>query len=166
MPAYKGARVGNIIHCEGGFISESKAYDNDGNSIHKFGLTNGRGHLENFLDAIQSGRHDTANWGAETGHLAAALCHQGNISYRLGKTMSPGEINERIKGDANAVETFERMKEHLGANGIDLAKDQAVCGPLLTMDTKTEKFTGELAAEANKHVNENYREGYEILEIA
>ena len=55
MPHYKGARVGNVIEFEGGYISESKAYDKDGKSVKKFGVTNGRGHLENWIAAIREG---------------------------------------------------------------------------------------------------------------
>ena len=55
MSNYKGARVGNVIEFEGGYISESKAYDDKGKSFKKFGITNGRGHFENWIASIKEG---------------------------------------------------------------------------------------------------------------
>ena len=40
------------------------------------------------------------------GHLSSALCHTGNISYRLGAKKDPNEIKEVIKADRGMTETF------------------------------------------------------------
>jgi predicted dehydrogenase len=57
-------------------------------------------HVQNFCDSI---RHGTPlNADALTGHLSTALCHLGNISTRLGRTLSVDPQKERIIGDEEA----------------------------------------------------------------
>jgi hypothetical protein len=40
------------------------------------------------------------------------------------------------------------MREHLAQNGVDLSKSCAALGPWLAIDPKTERFTGNAAANA------------------
>jgi hypothetical protein len=50
-------RIGNVIHCEGGFVAESKAYDNDGKTITKFdNFQDGPDHMKNFIDSVRAGK--------------------------------------------------------------------------------------------------------------
>ncbi len=100
------------------------------------------GHHGNFIKAVRSRKVSDLNADILEGHLSSALCHTGNISYRLGKQSHPAEIREAIKGDKEALETYERFKEHLAANGIDPEKTPATLGVFLKMDPKTEKFIG------------------------
>src|SRR5205085_2326451 len=79
------------------------------------------------------------------GHYSSALCHLGNCSYRVGKQVPPSQLEEQIKGDKLAVDAFERVKNHLMANGVDLGQTPPTLGPWLTIDTKAERFTGPLA---------------------
>jgi hypothetical protein len=57
------------------------------------------------------------------GHQSTALCHIGNISYRLGQPSSLAAL-ERVLGQLSGrdmvVETLERTRRHLGENRIDL----------------------------------------------
>ncbi len=163
MPAYKGGQVGNVVHFEGGYITESKAYDNDGKTVKKFPVTDGAGHFENWIASVRSGKHD-ARWSAHTGHVSAALCHMANISYRVGKPTTDTDITANLKDDANALETYERMRQHLADNKVDVKMDLPTLGGHLTMNPKTERFEGNLADEANAHVKEDYRAGFEIPE--
>jgi hypothetical protein len=89
------------------------------------------------------------------GHLSSALCHTGNISYRLGQKEKPEAILEKIKGDTFAADTFERMKEHLAKNDVDVSKDKLTLGPVLKMDPKTERFIDHDAA--NEMLKDKYR---------
>ena len=89
------------------------------------------------------------------GHLSSALCHTGNISYRLGPRPSADAIRERIRADRDAEATFERMVEHLGANQVDLNATPLTLGPALTMDPQTERFLDNDAA--NALLTRNYR---------
>src|SRR5206468_4137355 len=96
------------------------------------------------------------------GHLSSALCHTGNVSYRLGHQANPDEIRERIKGEKDALETFERMAEHLAANGVDLTKTKATIGVALKMDPGKEQFLGN--GEANKLLTRDYRKPFVVPE--
>jgi len=64
------------------------------------------------------------------------------------------------------LEVFGRLNEHLGANGIDLTKDTATFGLPLTVDPKTERFTGPDAAPANALLRREYRKPFVVPQIA
>ena len=162
MPHYKGVRIGNVYECENGYISGAKAYDNDGKEIKQFSSDGGGGHQANFIKAVRSHKVEDLNADILEGHLSSALCHTGNIAHRLGQEMSDGEILERIKGNAMASEAYGRFQEHLGANGINVAKLDIAYGPWLEMDPKTERFTGELAKKANRLVSRRYRKPFAV----
>jgi hypothetical protein len=78
-----------------------------------------------------------------------------NISYRLGKETDPEELRELVRADSAALETLERMKAHLAANGVDLKKSQLTIGPTLTMNPGKERFVGN--SRANALLTRNYR---------
>ena len=59
------------------------------------------------------------------------------------------------------------MLEHLKANKVDPEKTLARFGPDLTLDPKTETFTGadkELTEKANALLFREYRKGFELKE--
>ncbi len=161
------ARIGNVIHCEGGFIAESKAYDNEGKVIKKFdNFDDGADHMKNFLDSIRAGKRVNENLDVAHGYHAACLAHMANYSYRLGKKISVDEVKERLANDKAGQETFAHFIKNLEDNKIDLAADKIVAGPWLDFDPQTEKFTGEFAAEANKLMEEEYAPGFELPVVA
>ena len=139
------------------------AYDNEGKSIKKFGITNVRGHFENWIVSIQQGKleHELS---AHTGHISAALGHMGNISYYIGKNASAEECTNSLKGNKMKEEVFNRFAQHLDNNGIDIKKAQPTLGPLLNFDPDKELFTGDLSDQANQLVKGDYREGFRIPE--
>lgn len=165
-PAYRGIRIGNIVHCEGGYLAESKAFDLKGNLVKKFSLDDGSMHQGNWIKAIREGKYLTDNQTVIQGHYSATLAHLANTSWRLGKKLSPGEIAERLKGDDEALATLEDFKQNLAANKIDMSVDLAVTGPSLAFDPVAEKFTGEFASEANKLQDEEYREEFQLPVIS
>ena len=167
-PAFRstGIRIGNIVHCEGGYLAESKAFDLQGKLIRKFSLDDGGTHQGNWIKSIREGKAVSTNLSILNGHLSAALAHLANTSYRLGKKLNPNEVRERLQGDAEALATLEEFEANLLANRIDVKADLAVVGPWLTLDPATEKFTGEFAAEANKLQDEEYREEFKLPVIA
>ena len=130
--------------------------------MQKFGEGGGESHQANFIEAIKAGKLKEPGHGVLSGHLSASLAHLANTSYRLGQTATPAAITEKIKGDANALETFERMKQHLADNGVDIEKANPILGPVLTFDGATEKFTGENADKANAVATETYRKEFSI----
>jgi predicted dehydrogenase len=161
---YRGVRYGVIVDCEGGYLAGGWAYDWNGRKIKQFRLTEGTGHHENFIAAVRSRKVSDLNADVQEGYLSAALCHMGNISQRLGKVAARDQILAQFKGNADLVESFERVQEHLLVNGVDLQQTPRMLGPWLTMDPQTEKFTGELADEANKLARGSYREPFVVPE--
>ena len=97
------------------------------------------------------------------GHLSAALCHLANISYRLGVETPMAADVGCFAGSTEATEALGRMKEHLKKNDIDLAKAVGRVGPKLTIDPKTQQFTGGTAdlAKANALLTRDYRKGFD-----
>ena len=151
-----GTGVGVIVECEGGSVvvtSGSVVFDKDGKEMKKF--EGSEDHFKNFINACRSRRVDDLNADILEGHLSSALCHTGNISHRLGQKEKPEAILEKIKGDRFASESFERMKEHLSKNEVDLTKDMLTLGPVLKMDGKTERFIDQDAA--NAMLKDKYR---------
>ena len=57
-------------------------------------------HVRNFLDCVKSRQKPNAD--VEEGHRTAVMCHLGNISTRLGRTLAWDAAQERIPGDAEA----------------------------------------------------------------
>lgn len=165
-PPYKGIRTGNIIHCEGGYVAESKAYDNEGKTITKFeNFLTGPDHMKNFIDSVRAGKYTKDVLHIRHGQQAAALAHLANTSYRLGKAMKNEEIKERLQGDKFGQELFEGMLATLAANQINTEVEQVVVGPWLDFDPVNEVFTGEFAAEANKLAQEEYAAGFELPDV-
>src|SRR2546426_3323105 len=118
MDNYRGASVGVIVDCEGGSMvipsySRAIVYDKADKQTKTF--EGGASHYENFIKAVRSRKHTDLNADILEGHLSSALCHTGNISYRLGKQQSPEEIREAAKDNKDLAEALGRMEEHLGA---------------------------------------------------
>ncbi len=160
------ARISNVIHCEGGFVIESKAYDNEGKAIMKFdNFNDGADHMLNFINSVRAGKLINPNLHVKHGFEAASLAHLANISYRLGKATSVDEVKERLKNDKAGTETLEHFVQNLVDNKIDLNVDKINAGPWLEFDPVAEKFTGEFAEEANKLATENYVEEFKLPNI-
>jgi predicted dehydrogenase len=164
MDDYRGIRGGVVVDCEGGYLAGGWAYDKDGKRIKQFRLTEGAGHHENFIQAVRSRKVSDLNADVLEGHLSSALCHMGNISYRLGREASRAQIVERIGDNKDIAESFERFQDHLLLNGVDVKQTPRMLGPWLTMDPQTERFTGEFADEANKLARGTYREPFVVPE--
>jgi predicted dehydrogenase len=166
MDNYRTVRIGVVVQCEKGYFAAGEGggwvYDNDGNRIQQFAGSGGGGHYRNFLDAVRSRKSSDLNADILEGHMSAALCHMGNISYRLGKKMSVDEIKNTIGANTELMDSFDRMVEHLKANEIDLEKEQITMGPMLTMDIEKEQFTGEHGEMANLLIKRNYREPFVV----
>jgi predicted dehydrogenase len=166
MDTFKGANVGNVVHCEGGNVvftgnySKVSVQDKDGAEIKKF--EGGANHYENFIKAVRSRKHSDLNADILEGHLSSALCHTGNISYRLGAKRSPDEIKEEIKRNNAAEEALDRMLEHLAANGVNLKETPLTMGEFLKMNPKKETFVRNDAA--NEMLTRRYREPYVVPE--
>lgn len=158
MDKFQGAGVGVVIHCEGGSVtvpnySSAIAYDSNGKEIKKWsGATD---HFANFIKAVRSRKKEDLHADILEGHLSSAMCHLGNISYRLGAQAAPDVIRQQIQSDRDATATLERMSTHLAANEVDLKLTKAMLGPVLRLDPKAERFLEN--DRANEMLTRQYR---------
>ncbi len=185
MDKYRGyPGVGVYLQYENGYVvvpdyNSAAAFGKDGKMVKRFGAypapkedadpgkpdNSGQGsHHENWTKAIRSRKAPELNAEILEGHLSSGLCHTGNISLRLGSKQAPGAILEKVKAHKEAADSYERMAEHLKKNGVDIEKEQLTLGEFLTMDTKTEKFIGNAAAD--KMLTREYRAPYIVPEKA
>ncbi|MCI0379345.1 MAG: Gfo/Idh/MocA family oxidoreductase [Gemmataceae bacterium] len=160
---YRGAGVGNVIHCADGYVvfpsyTEAVAYSNDGQVLRRFnGSAN---HFENFIRAVRSRRREDLHADIEEGHLSSSLCHLANISYRLGRPTPFNQQSKTFGDDRAAAETLERMSDHLRECMLPLDKTNYMLGRRLTIDPKTESFVND--ADANRQLTREYRKGFEV----
>ncbi|MBN1845945.1 MAG: Gfo/Idh/MocA family oxidoreductase [Sedimentisphaerales bacterium] len=168
MDYYRQTQIGIAVQCEGGYFCGGEGggwtYDNDGKRIKRFRGDGGGGHHANFIKAVRSRKVGDLNADIEKGHVSSSLCHMGNISYRLGQETPTGQIAEQIRGQKDLADSFERFREHLAVNGVDLEKTPPVLGPWLTLDTQKEQFVGENSEAANQLIKRQYRRPFVIPE--
>ena len=163
---YKGANVGIILEGTDGYLvmtsyDSGAAFDKDGNKVQEF--KGGGDHYGNFLSAVRSRKHEDLNADIEEGHLSSALCHLGNISYRLGEQLSIPQIDERLQdlqSAEHAVDSYQRFKEHLAYNKLDLEKLQLGFGVNLALDPAKETFIGN--EKANAMLTREYRKPFVV----
>ena len=122
------------------------------------------GPFGSFIGAVRSRKPEDVNANAEVAHYSAALCHLGNISYRLG---SPAPFNKTAGslGDNKlVVETFNNLRDNCKAVGMNLAESSYMLGRTLAFDPKTEKFVGPGAEAANPLLARQYRSPFVVPE--
>lgn len=160
-PDYRGAKVGVVFHGTDGYVVLTRyeggaAFDLDGKKVRDF--NGGGNHHRNFIDAVRNRKATTLTGDIEEGHVSSALCHVGNISYRLGEEVPFREGGKAFGDDKDACEVFERMQEHLKSNQVPLDGATYRLGRKLTIDPAKEVFRGD--AEANALLTRNYRSPY------
>lgn len=158
LPAddYQGAKIGVVFHCEGGTMvvpsyDEAKALDPAGKEIRAF--KGGANHYKNFVDAIRENKPSLLTSPIEEGHYSSAICHAGNISYRLG--VKGGLELDRFNGSKR--EGMERMSEHL-SKALSGKPYEIRYGRELTIDARNETFGRD--REANDLLFRDYRAPY------
>src|SRR5439155_7044870 len=162
-PRKRGVDVGNIFHCANGYMvmptyNRASAYDLDGNPIRSWDGPDS--HYGNWVSAIRSRRHQDLNGDILEGHLSSALCHLGNISYRLGRAQ-PFEPRQNVFGDSAAAQnTMVVMEEHLAENRVALNETNLMVGRRLAVDPTNENFPND--QEANAMLTRQYRQGFVV----
>ncbi|MCA8991894.1 MAG: Gfo/Idh/MocA family oxidoreductase [Planctomycetaceae bacterium] len=163
MDNYRGSQIGVIVQCEEGYVvvpsyTGATAYDNDGNVVQAW--KGGGDHFGNFLSGVRTKKLEDLNGEILEGHLSSALCHTGAISHRIGQLQTGAQAAAEAKGNDLLADSFSRMVDHLGANGVAIDSPSITVGPWLEMDPKTERFIGNDAA--NELLTRPYREGYVV----
>ena len=163
MDRYHSADIGVVTDCEGGAMvissySGAKFFDKEEKLIKSF--EGSSSHFANFISAVRSRKSAELKADILEGHVSSALCHTGNISYRLGTPHSPEEIREAVRADPDLAEALGRMEQHLAANNVDLHKTPASLGALLKMDPTQERFIGSHLA--NRLLRREYRSPFVV----
>jgi len=146
-PNFKG---GWVFYGTEGIIAGESLFDLQGKLIRTF-EGNNESHFGNFLKVVRSRRVSELHADILEGHQSTALCHVGNISYRLGHPSSPDAIQknlDQLKVTDDVLETFQRTRQHLAENDVDLEKSKLTLGPLLRLDSDNEKFLNNPIADA------------------
>jgi len=165
---------GLVIDCAGGYFAGDSSggamYDPQGKKIKDLpddgsSKTMETAHLANFIAAVRSRKSGDLAAEALQGHHSAACCHMANISHRLGKEAPPETIRETIRGSRELLDAFDRCREYLRENGVNLAATPAVLGPWVTLDPKHERFVQEFAGPANHLAQREYRASFIVPEI-
>ena len=126
----------------------------------------GKGPFGNFVAACRSRKKEDINAPFLEGHYSAAICHLGNISYRLGKDVEWKQVAKNPFGAneyANAA--WDRLQEHLSkTRGLKLDEMTCRLGKALKFDPAKETFTDD--AEANAMLTRPPRKPFDVPEKA
>lgn len=158
-PEFKG---GTMFEGTNGIIAETSLFDLDGKLVKTF-EGKSENHFANFLAAVRSRKREDLKAEILEGHQSSALCHIGNISWRLGQSVSPAELRtelEKLKVQAKVVEALERTLQHLGDNHVDLEKTPLTLGPQLRLDENREAFANNTKADA--FLSREYRKPFVV----
>jgi hypothetical protein len=161
MDAFLDARIGVILHAEGGTLripsyTGAVAFDDEGREIRRW--EGAQDHFADFIAAVRSRKAEDLAADVEQGHLSSALCHLANISHRLGGALERDAIREGLKDSAVLTGTYDRLCAHLEANEVDLTQKTLVLGPCLELELPGERFKND--ERANRMLTREYREPY------
>src|SRR5437899_5045524 len=158
MGKFRNQNHGLVIDCEGGYFagdaSGGALFDQQGKKIKDFpddGSSNRleTSHMSNFVAAVRSRKADELAAEALQGHHSTACCHMANVSYRLGRQARPEVIRETIQANRELSDAFERCREYLRENGVDLGASLAALGPWVTFEPTQGRFVNDIADQAN-----------------
>jgi len=153
--------VGNIFYGTKGIVvcpnySSGIAYNLDGEVIKSF--SGGGDHYGNFFDAVRANKPSLLHADVLEGHLSSALCHLGNVSYRLGTPQRFNTATKAFGDDKEAYETLARTKEHLKDNSLAVDGLTYKLGRKLAIEG--ERFVGD--SQADTYLTREYRKGFEV----
>jgi len=171
---FRNQNSGLVIDCEGGYFagdaSGGALFDKQGKKIKDFpddGSSKGleTSHMSNFVAAVRSRKAADLAAEALQGHHSTACCHMANVSYRLGKQARPEVIRETIQANRELSDAFERCREYLRENEVNLDTTPAVLGPWVTFDPKRDLFVHDHAKQANALSQREYRQPFVVPKI-
>ncbi len=159
-------KVANEYYTTEGVIRDGKFYPNNGGAAEPIKgeeahVTPG-GSFGSFIAAMRSRKPEDINADAEVGHYSSALCHLGNISYRLGESQPFSKQAQSIGDNKQVVEAFNNLRENLKAVKINLDETTYDLGRTLTFNAKTERFEND--DEANALLTRKYRAPFVVPE--
>ncbi|MDB5340474.1 MAG: hypothetical protein JWN70_6093, partial [Planctomycetaceae bacterium] len=160
-PGFTG---GWLFHGTEGSIAQTSLFDPMGKLVSTFAeKRKSENHFANFINAVRSRKREELNAEILEGHQSTALCHMGNISWRLGKEATPAQVAEqlaKLKANDNVKETLDRTVQHLQDNKVDLEQTKLVLGVELHADGDREAFADN--ADANAFLTREYRKPFVV----
>ncbi len=159
-------KVGNEFYTTKGVLESGKFTPKGSNKAESLDVEVKMGpgnQFENFVHCVRTRKKEDLHAPVLEAHLSAALCHLGNISYRLGEKV-PGSTPLPSCCDNEEVQkSWARIKQGLkDALGLELASTEYQLGKLLHFDAEKEQFIGDQAA--NKLLTREYREPFVVPE--
>ncbi|MBN1806515.1 MAG: Gfo/Idh/MocA family oxidoreductase [Sedimentisphaerales bacterium] len=116
--------------------------------------------FENFISCVRSRKREDLYADILEAHLSSALCHLGNISYRMGQEVPFGQDSETL-GECKIVrDSVKMVLENAKAIGLDPARCTYRLGPKLQLDATKEEFVDNPAA--NNLLTRPYRKPFVV----
>ncbi|MCB1120855.1 MAG: Gfo/Idh/MocA family oxidoreductase [Verrucomicrobiae bacterium] len=165
---YHGHHFGVVIQCEGGEFRGGRGggsvYDRNGDRMKAFKGDGGFDHHPAFVRAVKSRKRSDIACTLEQGFLSTCLCHQANISMKLGQTASPGEVERAISDNPWLEESHFRLLNYLKEWSVDFDKDPWTLGQKLEIAGDRKMFTGTVSAQANRLLKRSYGKNFAVPE--
>ena len=120
------------------------------------------GVFRNFIECVRNRERGKLEADILEAHYSSALCHLGNISYRLGGTSSVESIKRAFGDDPIVQKAVGDVVKNTTDALPDLKDPQWTLGPTLAFDPAREKFVGNAAAD--KLLTRDYRAPYIVPE--
>ena len=160
------ATVKNELYFEEGVLKDGKFFlkgKGEGEKLDKVDSDEGSedGIFGNFLKCIRSRKREEQVADILQGHLSSALCHLGNISYRLAKER-PFEKPKDFSDNAIVGDSVMTLLENTKAIGVDPEKATLWVGPKLAFDAEKEKFVNN--PDADRLLTREYRKPFVVPE--
>ncbi len=158
--------VGNEFYLEAGTIRGGRFYPKGSDKAEPLADVEvkrgpGDGHFGNFIQAVRTRRVEDLNADIAEGHLSAACCHLGNISYRLGSQVTGAMRPDVLGRHEEIAKSWDKIRQTVkGTLGLDLSRSTYQLGALLTFDPKAEKFVG--SRKANALLTRPYRKPFVV----
>jgi predicted dehydrogenase len=157
-------RVDNEFYTTEGVVRGGKFTTKEGGKTYEVEVpeahVTGGGPFGAFITAMRSRKPEDNNADVEVGHYSSALCHLGNVSYRLGQQVPFNKKTNALGDNKQVVEAFENLTDNLKVVGVNLDETKYRLGRTLTIDPKTEKVVGD--DEANLLLTRKYREPFVV----
>ena len=167
-PKMPGPNSGYIAYCEGGRFDGQRgraiARDRNGKVVREFKGNSGDVlHQKNFIEAVRANDSSNLNAEIQVGHDSTGWCNFANVAFMSGKKFNRADAD--VVKQSTWRDLLSQTEKHLAAHGMSLDNDAIQLSPMLSLDPKGQ-FVGDHAKAANKLLKREYREGYEVPEIA
>jgi predicted dehydrogenase len=160
------AIVGNEFFFEEGVIRGGKFYpkgSETGEPLVKVDYhVEPGGIFRNFINCIRSRKHEQLCADILEGHRSSALCHLGNISYRMGSPR-PFEKPDDLGDNKVVGDSIMTLLANTKAIGVEPDKTTLWVGPKLEFNGDAEKFVNNPAADGL--LTRSYRHPFTVPRI-